>query len=179
MRPKILLTSFQPWLAHHLSNSSDDLLAEWQTQPFSAGDRIFLRQLPVHAEQASQATLKAIATHRPDGIVCCGMAESRECLTIESQASFQGQNLCTSLDLQALTMGLRFTEISHDAGKFVCETLYFHVLQHLAQVKPHVWAVFVHVPVLTHNKRWLILQEFHQMLQTLCTVTAQSGRKFL
>lgn len=54
----ILLTSFAPWLCHHRSNSSDDLLVSIQDS--YPKNLLFLRQLPVNTHRASERVIKAI-----------------------------------------------------------------------------------------------------------------------
>lgn len=166
-RPKLLLTSFRPWLKHHSSNASDDLLEIVQGIDFTAGELILLRQLPVDTQVASEQTIKAIAAHQPDFVVCCGMAESRDRLTIESQAFSQTDHYETTANLQAIAKDLSFTEISHDAGKFVCEGLYFRVLQYLQNLDSKTPAIFVHVPILTAKNTEFIVRDFVQILQIM------------
>ncbi|ANV87297.1 peptidase C15 [Picosynechococcus sp. PCC 7117] len=167
MRGKILLTSFQPWLEHHTSNASDDLLCQLKARRLAFADFLFLHHLPVETAIASAKTIQAIAAYQPDLVLCCGMAEKRDRLTIESQAFYQGQQLQTRLDLQALTTPLEFTEISDDAGKFVCEGLYFQVLKHLQWQQSQARALFLHVPLLTAANRPLILRDVETMLHWL------------
>ncbi|NJN73421.1 MAG: peptidase C15 [Limnothrix sp. RL_2_0] len=168
-RPTLLLTSFRPWLKHHRSNASDDLLEIIQGRDFIAGEVVFLRQLPVDIQAASGQVIKAIATHQPNFVVCCGMAESRDRLTIESQAFSQADHYETTVNLQMLSEKLNFTDISHDAGKFVCEGLYFQVLQylHLQKLAVKTPAIFVHVPILTAKNTAPIVQDFIQILHTM------------
>lgn len=149
MTNKILFTSFQTWLPHHSFNSSDNLLAEIQKQNSSASSLTFLRRLPVDIPQASGLAIEHINRIRPDLIICCGMAESRQLLTIESNATSRNDRIQTSIDLDQLVTGLSFTRISHDAGKFVCEGLYYRVLEHLQKFQPQTQCIFLHVPVLT------------------------------
>jgi pyroglutamyl-peptidase len=89
LTPKILLTSFQPWLSHHRSNSSDDLLKQLENHNFMDLNLLFLRQLPVDTYQSSKMVLDAVEFHQPHGIICCGMAEKRTQLTMESCAVWQ------------------------------------------------------------------------------------------
>ena len=166
-RTKILLTSFRPWLAHHLSNSSDDLLELLQGFELPTVELIFERKLIVDTSLASQKVIAAIAQHQPDLILCCGMAESYEKLTLESQAFYKDKYFHTSLNLKKICAALSQTEISHDAGKFVCEGLYFHVLQYLDQKQLNTPAVFIHVPRLNAKNQAIILKDFQSILKEL------------
>ena len=159
---KILLTSFQTWLPHQKSNSSDDLLKVIQKLDYSRYvDLFFLRNLPVDIELASQQVIGEIDRLHPDLIICCGMAEKRDKLTIESNASCEDRCLHTAIDLIELTKKLTVTEISHDAGKFVCEGLYYNVLKYIQFQDSNCHSIFVHVPLLKNNNLALILRDFH------------------
>ena len=159
----LLLTSFTTWLTHHKSNSSDDLLdivARNNTSQY-----YFLRQLPVNIDLASQKAISAIKTTQPQGIICCGMAESRNQLTIESNATYNDNCLKTTLQLQPLISKLSYTSISHDAGKFVCEGLYYRVLEYLEKSQLSIPCIFVHVPVLNRENKNIIVQDFQDVLE--------------
>lgn len=149
MTGKILLTSFQTWLRHQQANSSDDLLGELEKRDFAPGALTFLRKLPVDVFRASKEVITTIEDIKPDAIICCGMAENRSVLTVESRARWKGDSLSTSVDLEELVGGLSQTEISYDAGQFVCEGLYYHILRHLGKSSLTSSCIFVHVPWLT------------------------------
>jgi pyroglutamyl-peptidase len=171
MNKTILLTSFEPWLAHHQSNSSDDLLElSMETIPNHNvnGYRLeWLRYLPVDGEIASQLVIGSIETIQPQLVVCCGMAECYQHLTIESQA--RGEDLCwqTTVNLDRLICGLTATQIGNDAGKFVCEALYFSVLSYLNSYRSPAHGIFVHVPILTDRNRESIISDFCRILTNL------------
>ncbi len=175
MNTKILLTSFDIWLHHHTSNSSDDLLEELSKIDFLPYSLSFLRKLPVNIEESSSLVIAKIYQLQPDVIICCGMAEKNIKLTIESQASFQESIIKTTVDLENLLIGLSDTTISNDAGKFVCEGLYYSVLQELqtqpvaskSSNKNKSKCVFVHVPILTPHNLPVIVEDFRLILQKL------------
>ena len=164
MTSTILATSFRTWLPHQVSNSSDDLLALLQTQP--CADAIaFLRQLPVDTDLASQAIDDAIRTHAPRLVLCCGMAETRKCLSLERYACKGDTTLTTSLPLDTLVQPLAHTRISHDAGTYVCNDTYYRLLQTIQQTHITLQALFIHVPILTPLNQ-------QQTLNDLCTLIA-------
>ncbi|MGB3203957.1 MAG: peptidase C15 [Crinalium sp.] len=179
MNTKILLTSFDIWLPHHTSNSSDDLLEELSKIDYLPYSLYFLRQLPVNIAEANSLVIAKIRELQPDVIICCGMAEKNIKLTIESQASFQANTLKTAVDLEDLLSDLTDTVISNDAGKFVCEGLYYSVLNELQtqQVaskslnKDKRSCVFVHVPILTPDNLPVIVENFRLILQKLALFT--------
>ncbi|HEY9813161.1 MAG TPA: peptidase C15, partial [Candidatus Sericytochromatia bacterium] len=126
-------------------------------------------------EEASSLVIAKINEMQPDVIICGGMAEKNQKLTIESQASFQANTLKTTVDLENLLTGLTDTAISNDAGKFVCEGLYYSVLQELQTQqlaskslnKNNSRCVFVHVPILTPDNLSVIVDDFRLILQKL------------
>jgi len=214
MNRKILLTSFQTWLPHQTSNSSDDLLGEIAQMDALSTSLTLLRQLPVNVPEASSRVIAKIEELQPDGIICCGMAESRTKLTVEScatcgYASYRGSlysyclYICrilrlkglqdflqcllaistqpdsrlikSSVDLEKLVAGLAGTEISHDAGKFVCEGLYYQVLKYLRERKLNISCIFVHVPVLTQDNSLSIVADFQLIIEKMASFTKIYG----
>lgn len=205
MNRKILLTSFQTWRPDQKSNSSDDLLGEI-VQDTSSISLAFLRQLPVNVPEASSRVIAKIEELQPDGIICCGMAQKRTKLTVESCATCRNAlyrirfysyclSLCrilslegfegflqplfginekpdsilikTSVDLEKFMAGLAGTEISHDAGKFVCEGLYYEVLKYLRERNLNIPCIFVHVPVLTPDNLPDIMADFRIIIEKM------------
>lgn len=164
---KILFTSFQTWLPHQKSNSSDDLLAQIAGQNFPDIETTFLRQLVVDTEAASKNAIAKIKQSQPDLIICCGMAESRPKLTLESNATKDAFLLPTKVNLSDLLTNLEFTEISHNAGKFVCEGLYYEILNYLQQTNSASLCIFVHVPLLTPENLSPILTDFSRIIHNL------------
>ena len=168
MKTKILLTSFQTWLPHQKSNSSDDLLAKIQKgNHFDDVSLFFLRNLPVDIEAASERVIAEINDLRPNVIICCGMAEKRHKPTLESNAICQDERLHTSIDLTALTNKLMITEISHNAGKFVCEGLYYKILKYIQTQEQDLHCIFAHIPLLERSDLGLILSDFDRIFLTL------------
>lgn len=179
MQAKILLTSFQTWLAHQKSNSSDDLLALLQQQHNNCNALKFLRQLPVDTQLATEQVISHIETLHPQGIICCGMAEKRQTLTIESQARCQEACLHSVVDLTELVNSLGFTQISHDAGKFVCEGLYYQILKYLQPLPQTIPCIFVHVPLLNPNNQELIQQDLNLIIKYLEQIITDSKKRSL
>jgi pyroglutamyl-peptidase len=164
---KILLTSFDTWLPHHQSNASDDLLGLLQEHYPHLHRLEFLRRLPVDIAMASQLTISRIEEIKPDAIACCGMAESRSNLTVESRACCDFHILHTAIDLNCLIDGLHFTEVSHDAGKFVCEGLYYQILKYLESRSWKIPCIFIHVPVLNSVNQSSIISDFTHILDRI------------
>lgn len=163
MQKSILLTSFTTWKPHHVANSSDDLLD--QVSKIHCRPLYYLRKLPVDFRLAPKKVLDRFDELKPDILICCGMTEKREKLSIESRAVLGEKTIATDVDLEALTKGLPMTEISHNAGRFVCNTLYFKALSHLRRQQHH--CIFVHVPLLTANNTGRIKSDFLSVVERL------------
>lgn len=166
----ILLTSFQTWLPHQQSNSSDDLLEEVAKLESFPHSLTFLRHLPVDIAQASERAIAKINELQPDIIICCGMAESRRQLSVESNASLGDTVLKTPVDLERLLDSSIGTTISHNAGKFVCEGLYYSVLNHLQKNELKKHGLFVHVPILTRNNMAEVLTDVELIMHRLTSL---------
>lgn len=159
----LLLTSFTTWLTHQKSNSSNDLLEIIERA--NIYNCYYLKQLPVEIEAASEKTIAIVRQIQPSAIICCGMAESRERLSIESNAKCRENCLQTTVNLPQLLSRLSHASISHDAGRFVCEGLYYQILNYLRSANLAIPCLFVHVPVLTTNNQAVILQDFATILE--------------
>ncbi|MBW4565882.1 MAG: peptidase C15 [Mojavia pulchra JT2-VF2] len=167
MKKRILLTSFDTWLSDQQSNSSDDLLLEVAKLNLLAHNLTFLRQLPVDVQLASECVIKKINEFQPDCIICCGMAAKRMQLSVEVCAGCAESVLHTEVDLEQLISGATAIEISHDCGKFVCEGLYYSVLDYLRQRQLTTRCIFVHVPVLNQENLVGIMADFVLIINKL------------
>lgn len=162
----MLFTSFTTWKPEQVTNSSDDLLLALAQKGLPPGIAL-LRQIPVDFELAPQRAIAHFEALQPQGIVCFGMAESRDRLNLERRAIGETNTLETSLDLALLQKDLTFTDISDDAGRFVCNGLYLAMLDFLQQHYPDRFALFVHVPILTPDNRDAILQDVWVIIDRL------------
>lgn len=167
MSKKLLLTSFQTWLPHQISNTSDDLLKLTQEHKSYLNSLLYLRNLPVDTKLAKNKVIKTIKDVQPQVIVCCGMAESRKKLTVESNATCRENRIFTRVNLEQLIPLLVDTTVSHDAGKFVCEGLYYEVLQYCQNKAPNTTSLFVHVPLLNAENKEIIRRDFTVIIQFL------------
>ena len=178
MQKKILLTSFAVWLSEQESNSSDDLLLALAKMASLPHDLFFLRRLVVDVQLASSRVIAKINELQPDYIICCGMAETRSQLSVEVLAS--STSICpqefinspenifqTTVDLEKLLVGTAAVEISYDCGKFVCEGLYYSVLDYLHRSQLTIKCIFVHVPILNPENLPKIIADFILIINNL------------
>lgn len=177
MTTKLLLTSFDIWKAHHRSNASDDLLAILIEQGLLAtldAEITLLRKLPVDFQLAPQQVIAQLDALQLDVVVCCGMAEQRSRLNIESNGKHQANELRTTVDVDRLANGLTATSVSHDAGAFVCNYLYYSVLKHINDRRLDCQCVFIHVPVLNAVNCEPLVKDFFTVLRSLQQPVSQA-----
>jgi pyroglutamyl-peptidase len=167
MTKTILLTSFDTWLDEQQSNSADDLLLELAKLASISHHLTFLRLLPVDVQLASSRVIAKIKQLQPDYVICCGMAQSRTLLSVEAVAERSETVLQTSVNLAELVVGTAAVEISYDCGKFVCEGLYYSVLDYFQQSQLSIPCIFVHVPVLNQENLNSILTDFVLIINKL------------
>lgn len=167
MAVSLLLTSFAPWKAHQPSNASDDLLnllVQGHTIP--AKTRV-MRHIPVSFDLAPCRVMAKVVELRPRVVVCCGMAETRTHLELELNGKGPDRVLKTGLPLPRLMANTRLTQISHCAGDYVCNHLYYSLL---AAIDRHRWstqALFIHIPRLTAATEPLLSQDLALILRRL------------
>lgn len=164
---RLLLTSFTTWRAHQRSNTSDDLIVLLQSRNALPKNTVLLRQLPVNFQLAPTKVMDEIIKTSPEIVVCCGMAEQRSLLTLERYGRNQQHQLETGLNLPNLKLGTRWTNISHDAGSYVCNHLYYQLLKYLKGQDHPTQGLFVHVPLLTEQNRELVAHDFELILSRL------------
>lgn len=167
MTKTLLLTSFTTWESHQFTNSSDDLVLDILKSGECIDGFHSLRLLPVDFRFAMEQAIARFNQLRPQIVVLCGMAESRQRLNLETTAYAGSKVRCTTLDVAALADGLTMTDISHDPGRFVCNGLYYAMLSyfHLHQVNSQ--CLFVHVPRLLPENRTAIVNDFWMLLRRL------------
>ncbi len=163
----LLITTFAPWKAHQTTNSSDDLVASLCNHRLLPKQTQVLRNLPVHFQLAPSQVIAAVYQYRPTMVICCGMAETRSQLSLERYAHGPEERLETPLNLSHLAAGLKWTTISHNAGNFVCNALYYEVLRHLQKHNLDVQGLFLHVPRLNNYNRQPLIQDCVSVLSRL------------
>lgn len=166
-KPTVLLTGFGLFRDYSHNSSSEVVKALGATG--IPGTRLVTQEVPVEYGHVSTVVPDLWLKHKPDLVVHCGMHALAHTLIVENQARNGGycaadnrgtlpeQGLCcgcspkderlsTCFDLVALTEQLKAAgcpvpvETSSDAGRFLCEFIYFTSLR----ISP--WTVFVHVP---------------------------------
>lgn len=167
MQRPLLVTTFDVWEPHQRSNSSDDLVEAAIEAGIMPSHTHYRRRLPVDLDLAPQQVIAAIAELNPSHLLCLGMAESRLYLELESNGCFEGDSVYTPFDLESIVQRLSVTRISHDAGQFVCNHLYYAVLKYIQARQVLCQSLFIHVPRLQGHTLSPILNDFSTILLTI------------
>jgi len=170
---RALVTGFEPFGGDPVNASWEAVAALAARWPGSGVDDLELvtARLPVTFEGAGDALGRALAEHRPDVVVCTGLAAGSDAVRIErvalnladaripDNAGAQPVDepvvkhgptaYLTRLPVKATLAALHDAGIpavvSHSAGTYVCNAT-FYVLAHLLTAYPDVRGGFVHVP---------------------------------
>ncbi|NJL45488.1 MAG: hypothetical protein HC922_06595 [Leptolyngbyaceae cyanobacterium SM2_3_12] len=105
------------------------------------------------------------------------MAEGRTHLSLERQGRHRDQVLQTSLGLTPLLTDTALTDISDCAGTYVCNHLYYQVLDTIERHRWPMQALFVHIPPLTVATEPFFVQDFSLILQRLAGNNESFWRK--
>ena len=173
MAVSLLLTTFAPWKAHQPSNASDDLVNGLIQRSAVPQDAVIMRQIPVSFDLAPCRVIAKMVELQPRVVVCCGMAESRTHLELELNGKSPNRVLKTSLALQPLRLGTHLTQISHCAGDYVCNHLYYQLLEAIHRNHWFTQALFVHIPILTLANESLLVHDLSLILGRLAAVEEQ------
>jgi pyroglutamyl-peptidase len=167
--PSLLLTGFEPF-GDDPDNPSWDAALQLHGRRI-AGHRIVARRLPVEFGVSLRTLRGAIRETRPALVLCVGLAGGRAQLSLERVAinlddaripDNAGRRpvdapvvaggpaaYFSTLPLKAMLLALRTAgipaEVSHSAGTYVCNHV-FYGLMHALRSRPSVRGGFVHIP---------------------------------
>ncbi|EJV9421920.1 pyroglutamyl-peptidase I [Vibrio vulnificus] len=167
---KILVTGFEPFGGESLNPSLE--LVKVLTQKERTNIEIIGCQVPVVRHQSISTVIEAIEQHEPELVFMIGQASGRAAITpervainlddyrIEDNAGHQPVDepiiatgpaaYFSTLPVKAITHALQQAgipcQLSHSAGTFVCNHL-FYGIQHYLQARP-IRSGFIHIPLL-------------------------------
>ena len=166
-------------------------------------DVVWLRHVPVSNELAAILVGSEIMRLRPRAVICCGMAEKRQQLSIERQAKRverqarrEAQSikreleisktelpphaaavesttakpvsiLQTTMDIEYLMADTLLSEVSEDAGTYVCNFLYYDLLDLVCRVNWEMAGVFIHIPIFNPDSQAILLQDFLKIVNKI------------
>jgi pyroglutamyl-peptidase len=165
---RILLTAFEPFLGEKI-NPTMKIISH-----FSADPLISTIVLPVSYEKAFQRLKPVLQEGSFTDVIMLGQAAGRSLVGLErfamnwqdTEHADEDGEIRTEQVIDNVGRGSYRTiyplrrwlnkakntnlpmEISHSAGAFVCNTIYFQVSQHAHQSQPSFKSLFVHVPFL-------------------------------
>ncbi len=166
---KVLVTGFEPFGGDRV-NSSLEVIRNLPRR--AGGARLAVADLPVVYGAASRMLRRIVALERPDCVISLGLAGGRRALSFETRAvnlddARIGDNdgnrpigrpavpgapaaLPPTLPLDAMLARLRArgipVETSPSAGTFLCNHVFFHLVEHAWRDEPSLLAGFVHLP---------------------------------
>lgn len=184
----MLLTAFDSFGGRRINSSERFVFsADIAEVEEALGINIERRILPVVWGQATAILLDAISTLRPEAVLCFGEASGTElrletkarnwshgkvadndgvakegCRILERVLEYYGGKLPSEDIKYALAREGFASSLSEDAGSFLCNEVFFHVL-HFAQ--SHSWlhqAGFIYVPIdweLQWGNRWGLVEQ--------------------
>ncbi|EGQ9290295.1 pyroglutamyl-peptidase I [Vibrio vulnificus] len=167
---KILVTGFEPFGGESLNPSLE--LVKVLTQKERTNIEFIGCQVPVVRHQSISTVIEAIEQHEPELVFMIGQAAGRTAITpervainlddyrIEDNAGHQPVDepimatgpaaYFSTLPVKAITHALQQAgipcQLSHSAGTFVCNHL-FYGIQHYLQARP-IRSGFIHIPLL-------------------------------
>jgi pyroglutamyl-peptidase len=167
----VLVTGFEPFGGAEVNPSQ--LLVEALVAEPPARIELAAAVLPVSYARAADALGRAIAAAEPELVVCFGQADGRPAISLErialnlddaESADNDGLVAAGAIDLDGpvayrstlpvdeIVAALRAGGIpgaaSHDAGGFLCNHVFYALMQLLERELPSARGGFVHVPLL-------------------------------
>lgn len=176
MTGTVLLTGFAPFDGQ--AENASWLAAQFAAEIWSGTGVVATALLPVSFSDVGRALDRAIAEHRPDVIICTGLAEGRSRIGLERtavnviDARIPDQDgwspvdepvvvggpvgYLSSLPIKACVaeLGARGIpgEVSNSAGTYVCNAVFYRLMHGLRRARG-VRAGFVHVPQAAETSR--------------------------
>ncbi|MFP7233100.1 pyroglutamyl-peptidase I [Bacillus subtilis] len=170
MRKKVLITGFDPFDKETVNPSWE---AAKRLNSFETDEAIItVAQIPTVFRTALDTLRQAIQEHQPDIVICVGQAGGRMQITPERVAvnladaripDNEGQQpideeispegpaaYWTGLPVKRMTEKMKENGIpaavSYTAGTFVCNYLFYGLMDHISRTAPNIRGGFIHIP---------------------------------
>lgn len=170
MRKKVLITGFDPF-GQELINPALEALKQLENRTIEHIE-IVTQEVPTVFHESIKVVTKAIETHHPDVVICVGQAGGRTQITPERVAiniddaripdNQQNQPIDETIDRggpvaywstlpnKRIVHNLHAAGIpaavSNSAGTFVCNHLFYGVMNYLEKNAPQICGGFIHIP---------------------------------
>lgn len=167
MRKKVLITGFDPFDKETVNPSWE---AAKRLNGFETEEAIITA--PTVFRSALGTLRQAIQTHQPDIVICVGQAGGRIQITpervainladaripdneghqpIDEEISPDGPAAYwTGLPVKRITAKMKEhgipAAVSYTAGTFVCNYLFYGLMDHISRTSPHIRGGFIHIP---------------------------------
>ncbi|MGF7535888.1 pyroglutamyl-peptidase I [Bacillus mexicanus] len=170
MRKKVLITGFDPFEKETINPSWE---AAKRLNGLETDEAIITaEQIPTVFRTALDTLRQAIQKHQPDIVICVGQAGGRMQITpervainladaripdneghrpIDEEISPRGPAAYwTGLPVKRMAAIMQENGIpaavSYTAGTFVCNYLFYGLMDHIRQTSPHIRGGFIHIP---------------------------------
>ncbi|MED3387084.1 pyroglutamyl-peptidase I [Bacillus subtilis] len=170
MRKKVLITAFDPFDKETVNPSWE---AAKRLNGFETEEAIITpEQIPTVFRSALDTLRQAIQKHQPDIVICVGQAGGRMQITpervainladaripdneghqpIDEEISPDGPAAYwTGLPVKRMTAKMKEhgipAAVSYTAGTFVCNYLFYGLMDHISRTSPHIRGGFIHIP---------------------------------
>lgn len=170
MRKKVLITGFDPFDKETVNPSWE---AAKQLNGLETDEAIITaEQIPTVFRTALDTLRQAILKHQPDIVICVGQAGGRMQITpervainladaripdneghqpIDEEISPDGPAAYwTRLPVKRMTAKMKEhgipAAVSYTAGTFVCNYLFYGLMDHISRTSPHIRGGFIHIP---------------------------------
>lgn len=156
---RLLLTGFVPW-AQHAVNPSE---VAAHAAAARLGSPVIAVSLPVDFHPARELLWEHLAAHRPTHCLSMGLAgighfriehlarKPEQFADLAGGDSYRGEFPWDALR-QCLEARGTLVADSHDAGRYVCESTYWALLDHRAREGYPAHAGFLHVPAVSDSR---------------------------
>jgi pyroglutamyl-peptidase len=172
---RVLVTGFEPFGGDDINPSEETV----RNLPRRVGGiRVSAVVLPVVYYASLAMLLRRVALERPDAVICLGLAGGRARLSFETRAvnlndagipdndglQPQDEEICRggppalppTLPLQAISRRLAQRgiplELSSSAGTFLCNHVFYGLVEHIHAEDPSLMGGFVHVPFIPEQR---------------------------
>ena len=166
---QFLITGFDPFGSSELNASCEAVRA----MPAMWGDhQIITATLPVVYDKCADVLYELLDEHQPDVVLCLGQAVGREGISLEHAAvnvkassspdnagvTFSGEKIAedgpeslpSNLPLKELAYALKevgiSSKISYSAGTYVCNDLFYHLMNYASEHAKRMLCGFIHIP---------------------------------
>jgi len=168
---RIIITGFKPFMSHDV-NPTEEIISILPGQIY--GNEIIRLLLPVEFDNSFDVLKEAIIKYKPNVVIALGLAGNRKAISLERVAinvdhSTAPDNIgntpnhktiiksgmnayFSTLPLDDIVLKLKQkninVEISNTAGTYVCNNLFYHLMNYIEENNLNIKAGFVHVPLM-------------------------------